>query len=49
MRALNLHLKILITLLVGLGALITGYQMFVLNIPLTEHEVDNLWNIDAKV
>lgn len=49
MRALNLHLKILITLLVGLGALITGYQIFMLNIPLTEHEVDNLWNIDAKV
>lgn len=49
MRALNLHLKILITLLVGLGAIVTGYQIFVLNIPLTEHEVDNLWNIDAKI
>lgn len=49
MRSLNIHLKILIVLLVGLGALITGYQVFVLNIPLTENEIDNLWNIDAKV
>lgn len=49
MRALNLHLKILITLLVSLGVLITAYQIYVLNIPLTESETDNLWNIDAKV
>ena len=49
MRSLNLHLKVLITLLVGLGILITAYQIFVLGIPLTEDETDDLWNIDARV
>ena len=49
MRSLNLHLKILITLLVSLGVLITGYQIFVLGIPVTGDETDDLWNIDAKV
>lgn len=49
MRSLNLHLKILITLLVGLGILITAYQIFILGIPLTEDETDDLWNIDARV
>ncbi len=49
MRSLNLHLKVLITLLVGLGILITAYQIFILGIPLTEDETDDLWNIDAKV
>ncbi|PVZ13557.1 MULTISPECIES: inactive transglutaminase family protein [unclassified Pseudomonas] len=49
MRSSNLHLKILITLLVLLGAGITGYQIFGLGIPVTEDETDDLWNIDAKV
>lgn len=49
MRALTLHLKILIAVLVGLGALLTAYQVFVLNIPVTEAETDNLWSIDAKL
>ncbi|MDX1367389.1 inactive transglutaminase family protein [Pseudomonas sp.] len=49
MRSLNLHLKVLITLLVGLGVLITAYQIFILGIPLTEDETDDLWNIDARV
>ncbi|MHA6493290.1 osmotic stress tolerance membrane protein RloB [Pseudomonas borbori] len=49
MRSLNLHLKILITLLVSLGILITAYQIFILGIPLTGDETDDLWNIDAKV
>ncbi|MDO9623932.1 MAG: inactive transglutaminase family protein [Pseudomonas sp.] len=49
MRSLNLHLKVLITLLVGLGILITAYQIFILGIPLTEDETDDLWNIDARV
>lgn len=49
MRSLNLHLKILIFLLVSLGVLITGYQIFILGIPVTEDETDDLWNIDAKV
>lgn len=49
MRSLNLHLKVLITLLVGLGILITAYQIFILGIPLSEDETDYLWNIDAKV
>ncbi len=44
-----LHLKVLITLLVTLGVLITAYQIFVLGIPVTEDETDDLWNIDAKV
>lgn len=49
MRALNLHLKILIAVLVVLGLSITAYQIFVLGIPVTEDATDDLWNIDAKV
>lgn len=49
MRSLTLHLKVLIILLVSLGVLITAYQIFVLGIPMTEDETDDLWNIDAKV
>lgn len=49
MRSLTLHLKVLITALVSLGVLLTAYQIFVLNIPVTESETDNLWNVDAKV
>jgi hypothetical protein len=49
MRSLNLHLKVLITLLVLAGVLITAYQIFVLGIPVTEDETEDLWNIDAKV
>jgi hypothetical protein len=49
MRSLTLHLKILITVLVTLGLAITAYQIFVLGIPMTEDETDDLWNIDAKV
>lgn len=49
MRSLNLHLKVLITLLVTVGILVTAYQIFILGIPVTEDETDDLWNIDAKV
>ena len=49
MRSLTLHLKVLITLLVTVGVLVTAYQIFVLGIPVTEAETDNMWNIDAKV
>jgi hypothetical protein len=49
MRSLNLHLKILITFMVGLGILITAYQIFVQGIPVTEAQTDDLWNIDARI
>jgi hypothetical protein len=49
MRSLNLHLKVLITLLVTLGILVTAYQIFILGIPVTTDETDYLWNVDAKV
>lgn len=49
MRAINLHLKVLIALLVFFGFSITLYQILYLGIPITEEETDNLWNIDAKV
>ena len=49
MRSLNLHLKVLVILLVSLGVLITAYQIFILGIPMTADETDDLWNIDAKV
>jgi hypothetical protein len=49
MRSLNLHLKVLITVLVALGILVTAYQIFFLGIPMTEDETDDLWNIDARV
>jgi hypothetical protein len=49
MRSLTLHLKVLIAILVTLGILITAYQIFVVGIPITEDETDDLWNIDAKV
>ena len=40
MRSLTLHLKVLITLLVSLGVLITAYQIFIQGIPIT----GNLWH-----
>lgn len=49
MRSLTLHLKILIFVLVALGAAATCYQIFVLKIPVTENEADSLWNIEAKL
>ncbi|HAB91038.1 MAG TPA: hypothetical protein DCF43_01705, partial [Pseudomonas sp.] len=49
MRSLTLHLKILIALCVIIGVSVTAYQIFVLGIPVSEDETDNLWNIDAKV
>ncbi|MBV2131243.1 inactive transglutaminase family protein [Pseudomonas sp. MAP12] len=49
MRSLTLHLKVLIAILVSLGVAITAYQIFVLGIPVTEAETDNVWNIDAKI
>lgn len=49
MRALSLHLKILISLLVVLGVSVTAYQIFVLGIPITEDVIDDLWNIEAKI
>ncbi len=49
MRSLNLHLKVLITLLVSVGILVTAYQIFILGIPITTDETDYLWNVDAKV
>jgi len=49
MRSLTLHLKVLIAILVSLGVAVTAYQIFVLGIPVTEAETDNVWNIDAKV
>ncbi|PTQ70429.1 inactive transglutaminase family protein [Pseudomonas sp. GV071] len=49
MRSLTLHLKVLIAILVTLGVLITAYQIFIVGIPITEDETDDLWNIDAKV
>ena len=49
MRAINLHLKILIFVLVFFGVAITAYQIFYLGIPVSEAETDDLWNIDAKI
>ncbi|MBM7059384.1 inactive transglutaminase family protein [Pseudomonas sp. UL073] len=49
MRSLTLHLKVLIGVLVTLGVLITAYQIFIVGIPVTEDETDDLWNIDAKI
>jgi hypothetical protein len=49
MRAITLHLRILIIVLVTLGLAITGYQIVYLGIPVTEDETDEIWNIDAKI
>ena len=49
MRSLTLHLKILIALCVIIGASVTAYQIYVLGIPVSAEETDNMWNIDAKV
>lgn len=49
MRSLTLHLKILIALCVIIGASVTAYQIYVLGIPVSADETDNLWNIDTKV
>ena len=48
MQSINTHLKILIALLVGLGLLITGYQIYVLDIPVHEDETDDIWSLDAR-
>lgn len=49
MRAQNTHLRVLVVLLAVIGLLLTAYQIFILKIPVTAHETDHLWNIDAKV
>ena len=49
MRAINLHLKVLIFILVARGVSITAYQILYLGIPVKEAETAELWNIDAKV
>lgn len=49
MRTLSLHLKILIALLLLAGVGSIAYQIQVLQVPLHENEMDNLWSIDAKI
>lgn len=49
MRALTLHLKILIAILVGIGLFSIAYQVFILKIPVKEDERGNYWTIDAKI
>jgi len=49
MRSQSLHLAVLVILLAVIGVGVTVYQIFVLQIPLTEHETDHLWNIEAKI
>ncbi|WP_205342276.1 inactive transglutaminase family protein [Denitrificimonas caeni] len=49
MRSLTVHLRILIALCMIIGVSVTAYQIYVLGIPVTAEETDNLWNIDAKV
>ncbi|MFT6430558.1 MAG: hypothetical protein ACJAXR_001232 [Halopseudomonas sp.] len=49
MQSINTHLKILIAILVSLGIAITGYQIYVMEIPLTEDETDAIWSMDAKL
>ncbi|MEJ6657106.1 MAG: inactive transglutaminase family protein [Pseudomonas sp.] len=49
MQSINTHLKIMIALLVSLGLLITGYQIYVLDIPVREDETDDIWSLDAKI
>ncbi len=49
MRSVNLHLKVLIFLLVALGLGSIAYERYVLQIPFTDREVENLWTIDAKI
>ena len=49
MQSINTHLKILIALMVSLGLLITGYQIYVLDIPVREDETEDIWSLDAKI
>ena len=49
MQSINTHLKILIAILVSLGIAITAYQIYVMEIPLTEDETDAIWSLDAKL
>ena len=48
MRSLTLHLKLLITALVGLGVLITCLPNFVLRIPVTEHKLTTCGTLMPK-
>ncbi len=49
MRALNIHLRILVLFLIALGVGSILYERYVLQIPFTENEVESLWTIDAKI
>ncbi len=49
MRSVNLHLKVLILLLLAIGIGSIVYERYVLQIPFTDREVENLWTIDAKI
>ncbi len=49
MRSVNLHLKVLIFLLVAIGLGSIAYERYVLQIPFTDQDVENLWTIDAKI
>ena len=49
MRALTLHLKILISILMFIGIISIAYQIFILKIPVTENERGNFWTIQAKI
>lgn len=49
MRSANLHLKVLIFLLLAVGLGSIFYERYVLQIPFTDREVENLWTIDAKI
>ncbi len=48
MQSINLHLKILIAIMVSLGLGITAYQIYVLKIPVTEDQTDDIWSLDAR-
>ena len=45
MQSINTHLKILIFIMVSLGLLVTGYQIWVLEIPIREDEptISGVW------
>ena len=49
MQSINLHLKVLIAILVSLGLAITAYQIYVLDIPVTQDETDDIWSLDARL
>lgn len=49
MRGVKIHAMVLAFILIALGGGATLYQIFVLNVPVTEDSTDTVWVLDARL